>query len=147
MIYIDTYNDNGYTYEDFVEYCKEQNWDVPEEELDIPSEDSDEYLEWVRTTVEDDIECFFTNLKYAKGVVNEPCEITGSLGLWYGRRVIIPTVCDNLAEAINRCWGSCDYVSVSLEDGVVYVRAAHHDGTNKFEIRPKDGNVYPKYLY
>lgn len=147
ITYLDTYGEGGYSYEDFVEYCKDQNWDMQEDELEIPAEYSASYWEWVRAQIEDDVECFFENLKYTKGIVNEPCVITGTLGLWWGRPKVLPTKCDNLIEAVKMCWGDCDDVRVTGLDGVVYVDAMHHDGTNCFEIRPKSGKKYPKYLY
>lgn len=147
LIYLNTFNNGGYTYEDFVEYVKDENWDMSEDELDIPSEDSEEYHEWLHTVVEDDIDCFFTNLKYSMGVVHDPCVITGTLGLWDGRHTIFPTECNELAEAIRKCCENCNEFQVSIEDGVVYVEASHHDGVNKFEIRLKDGSDYPKRLY
>lgn len=146
ITYLDTFGNGGYTYEDFVDYCKEQNWDMQEDELEIPAEYSASYWEWVRAQIDDDIECFFENLKYEKGVVQEPCIVTGTLGLWWGRPDIEPTEIRDLATAVRKCWGDCEYVKVTGKDGVVHVEAAHHDGTNYFEIRPVEGE-YPEYLY
>ena len=84
VTWLDTYGDGGYTYEDFVEYCKEENWDMQEDELEIPAEYSASYREWVQQQIEDDVECFFENLKYTKEV-NGRCVVSGSLGLWDGR--------------------------------------------------------------
>ena len=60
--------------------------------------------------------------------------ITGSLGLWNGRPTIAPVLCNNLVEAIEKCFGSCDDLEVNLENGHLEVLAKHHDGTNCFEI-------------
>lgn len=167
ITWLDTYCEGGYSYEDFVEYCKDQNWDMQEDELEIPAEYSASYWEWVREQIEDDVECFFENLKYTKGIVNEPCVISGTLGLWWGGPAIEEVMCDSLAEAVKKCWSGCDDVQVTSKDGVVYVVAMHHDGRNCFEIRPltergrekmRDGEdicvgnhwhtgKYPKYLY
>lgn len=145
ITYLDTYGNGGYTYADFVEYCKEENWDLPEDELKIPAEDSHEFWEWINGQIEWDVEDFFENLKYAKDV-NDPCEVSGTLGLWWGNPTIEPKKFDTLVDAISACWDKADAVQVTLEDGVVYVKAMHHDGTNCFEIRPENG-TYPEYLF
>lgn len=144
ITYLDTFGDGGYTYQDFEDYCKEQNWDMQEDELEIPAEYSASYREWVEQNIEDDIECFFENLKYSD--VNGACCVSGFLGLWDGRHEIVSKKFETLTDAVEACWGECDYVQVWLQDGTVYVKAYHHDGTNYFEIRPVNGE-YPEYLY
>lgn len=135
ITYLDTYGDNVYNYADFVEYCEEQNCDVPKDSLNIPAEDSWEYREWVWNQVEDDIDCFFMNLKYSDWA-HTPVVVSGNLGLWWGKPTIKDTMFDSLDDAIRECWKSCDYVQLILENGVLYFVGLHHDGRNCFEIRP-----------
>ena len=63
--------------------------------------------------------------------------ITGSLGLWFGRRQIIPVgVFSTPYEAIMGCCGSSDDLRIYTEAyNKLVVEAIHHDGVNKFEIR------------
>ena len=63
--------------------------------------------------------------------------ITGSLGLWFGRRQIIPVgVFNTPYEAIMECCGSSDDLRIYTEAyNKLLVEAIHHDGVNKFEIR------------
>lgn len=135
ITWLDTYCEGGYSYEDFVEYCKEQNWDMREDELKIPEEGSAQYWEWINEQIAEDVACFFDNLK-SSDCDKVPVVISGHLGLWWGRPVIDNEACVSLSEAIRKCWGSCDAVEVTSHGGVVVVRAMHHDGTNCFEIRP-----------
>lgn len=139
ITYLDTYNYNGLTYEDYCEWCREEMDDEPADE------NSGAYWDWLAQERDVDTECFFINLKYSKENVRT-CVINGKLGLWDGRHTIEPVECDTLEDAIRKCWSSCIDVEVYLEDGVVYVNAMHHDGTNCFEITPIDGK-YSKYLY
>lgn len=80
-------------------------------------------MEW------EDMLCGMKHSKY-----NDECVVLGCLGLWYGRRDIIPTRENTLADAIKKCVGGCDYTCVKIVDGHIEVKAIHHDGTNEFEI-------------
>ena len=113
------------SYEDYLEMCKEMDMKPKEE-------GSAEQIEEVIEYMNDDFGDFKSNLEYSKW--NVPCMITGSLGLWSGRPTIAPVLCDNLVEAIEKCFGSCDDLEVNLENGHLEVLAKHHDGTNCFEI-------------
>lgn len=63
--------------------------------------------------------------------------IVGSLGLWIGRRTILPVgVFNTPYEAIMECCGSCDDLKIYTEPyNKLLVKTIHHDGVNKFEIR------------
>lgn len=140
IVLLDTFDDGEYSYSAYLEYCADFG-------LEPAGEYSAPYQMWVSEEIWNDVECFFINLRNAKGVVGESCVITGTLGLWWGRPEITPTVCENLASAVHKCIGDCDYYRVTSNDGVVYVEATHHDGTNSFEIRSVSGEKYPKYLF
>lgn len=154
IVYLDTYCEGGRTYEDYLENC-EINGFTP------CGEDSEDYWDWIREEIESDYEELFDNLKYAK-INNNPCFVSGSVGRWDGRHTIVGKIFDNLSDAIKNCFYGGDDFEVYLEDGVVYVKALHHDGTNCFEIhilneKGQDTNEldidetcfgsYPKYLY
>ena len=112
-------------YEDYLEMCEEM-------EIEPKEEGSTEQIEEVIEYMNDDFGDFCSNLEYSSW--NVPCMITGNLGLWNGRPTIVPVFCDNLVDAIKKCWGSCDDCEVKLENGHLEVFAKHHDGTNCFEI-------------
>lgn len=140
ITYLDTYNNDGLTYEDYKEWCEEM-------EREPCGEDSGDYYAWLRNEVDINIECFFDNLKYAKGIVQNRCVISGQLGLWHGRPTIVPVMCENLDEAIRKCSENADDIVVKLDNGVVKVDGMHHDGTNHFEIRPLTMRGAQKMLY
>lgn len=67
---------------------------------------------------------------------NKQYVITGSLGLWYGRRgVYSDIVFDSIGEAIRECWNDCEDIIVYDKKGHLIVEALHHDGRNIFEIK------------
>ena len=113
------------SYEDYLEMCKENGME-PKKEGSF--EQIEEVIEYMTINFDD----FKSNLKYSKW--NIPCMITGSLGLWNGCPTITPVLCNNLVEAIEKCFGSCDDLEVNLENGHLEVLAKHHDGINCFEI-------------
>lgn len=129
ITWLDTYCEGGYSYEDYQQWCEDN-------EVGCGEEGGEDYWRWINEMLADDVECFFENLKYEKGVVQQPCVISGSLGLWWGSPSIEEVMCDSLSEAVKKCWGDCDAVQVTSKGGVVYVVAMHHDGRNCFEIRP-----------
>ena len=65
---------------------------------------------------------------------NQKVEVQGILGLWDGKRKIIPKQFDNLREAILACLE--DY-NIIAEDsyGNLIISAYHHDGQNLFKIK------------
>lgn len=76
-----TYFDNfGYDFDEYKSYYQEDRELTDEEMAEVSDSDIFDYIN-------DDLEMqwddFFTNLKYSK-FSDEPCVITGSLGLWTG---------------------------------------------------------------
>lgn len=129
ITWLDTYCEGGYSYEDYKQWCEDN-------EVGADVEGSKDYWNWISEMIADDVECFFENLKYTKGIVQQPCVVSGRLGLWWGSPKIENTMFNSLSDAVRECWGECDAVEVTSENGVVYVVAMHHDGRNCFEIRP-----------
>jgi hypothetical protein len=140
---IDTYNNEGLTYADYVEEC-EMN------EITPADEKSQEYYYWLSETVQSYTEDFFTNLRYMHD--NEtPVIVSGTLGLWDGVRQIYPVVFEStdyeqrsngkwayknpaLLNAIEKCISGMDDFKVELVEGEIIVHGYHHDGTNTFII-------------
>lgn len=125
-----------YSYEDYLCWCKDNDTE--------PSpEDSDEFINWCYREQEFEIECFFDNLNYSDK--NPVVCVTGDLGLWFGRRDIVPVKFESerinrkptsaITKAIEECIDGCDYFMVALENGALEVNGYHHDGTNTFYIR------------
>lgn len=113
------------SYEDYKVWCEEMG-------KEVHPEGSKEYYQQCYSIFENDWDDFKDNMKYSKW--NVPCMITGSFGLWNGRPTIVPVLCNNLVEAIEKCFETCDDLEVNLENGHLEVLAKHHDGTNCFEI-------------
>lgn len=74
-----------------------------------------------------------SNLTYSK-IGDCPVVITGSLGLWDGRKEIVPVTCDSVSKAIYKCI-DYDYQCIyEDENGDLFVEDYHHDGINVFKI-------------
>lgn len=59
--------------------------------------------------------------------------LQGSFGLWWGR----PRggfIFDSFKE-MAKAWNDCDYIRLYDENGHFYIDAAHHDGTNHYEVK------------
>lgn len=74
-----------------------------------------------------------SNLSCSK-IGNVPAIITGTLGLWDGKKEIVPVECDSVAQAIYKCI-NYDYQCIyEDENGDLFVEDYHHDGVNIFKI-------------
>ena len=134
------YNNSNINYTEWFGYFKEH---CADNGIDFSqyNEDSTEFHNWVYNTLEMDWDDFKINLKYDKEN-NVDCVVTGSLGLWYGTRDINAKHFPTLQEAINACITGCDYITITEEDGTIFVKASHHDGTNQFEIHKLNAKGY-----
>lgn len=126
---VDTY-DSGLTYADYVDFCEAN-------EITPAPEDSNDYYEWESDETQRLAEDFFENLRYVK--FDTPVIITGSLGLWNGRKEIYPMVVEStdkpsLYNAVMKCVNGMDDFKVELSEGEIVVHGYHHDGTNIFTI-------------
>lgn len=59
--------------------------------------------------------------------------LQGYIGTWHGQ-------CKggfifNSFREMSRAWEDCDYIEIYDENGHLYIRCSHHDGTNHYEIR------------
>lgn len=118
----------NFPYDEYVDMCEECYWDCHEE-------DSEEYWRDIAILTEQDWDTFKDNMAYSR-FKGQKCMITGSLGLWNGHPTIVPVLCNDIMEAIERCLDcNCQIeYEIILEDGHVEVQVHHHDGTNCFEI-------------
>lgn len=125
---------SNYSYENYVEYCKENN------EL-AGGKESQDYYDWVYVQAEFDYDCFFDNLHYAKIEKEDKgfFMITFELGLWNGTRSgYIEKVFTSATEAIKYALQSSrDYLDYRIEfdHGFINVYGYHHDGTNIMTIK------------
>lgn len=126
-------NNGTYDYADYLEYC-EMN------EIEPSPEGSSKFYEWCGEMDAENVECDLCNLKYVKASKeNYKFFITGSLGLWNGRKNIhsvkMFSLVDAIMSAINAMDCQCYYDVHLEEDGTIGVSVSHHDGTNYFSIR------------
>jgi len=126
-----TGTDNSYKYENYVEWCKDN-------EMEPQGKDSADYWDWVNESSQIDYDNFFDNLKYAKAEEGNYM-ITFNLGLWNGHKIgYVEKIYDSLSEAIKDALNSSrDYwdYKITFENGNVVVYGYHHDGTNIMTIK------------
>lgn len=122
-----TTDTDGFTYEDYKEWCEDND-------IEPGDENSDDFWEWCREEADNNWECDLENIRHCKEY-DVPCIITGSLGLWWGRPTIQPERMESVYDAILRCVREADMATVQWNDGVVTVDAYHHDGCNCFTIK------------
>lgn len=58
--------------------------------------------------------------------------VCGDVGRWNGSRSA-GKVID--VDELYKCWTDCDYISIYDEDGHLFIKASHHDGTNFWEVK------------
>lgn len=74
-------------------------------------------------------------------------KLEGSLGLWNGKKNIIPLYDANLLKLVEKCINNVDDFEILEDRGRFIIKAHHHDGTNEFTIKIKDEcNDYYKNL-
>jgi hypothetical protein len=132
----------GLEYSDYVDYCAAN-------EITPEPEESNSYYEWLSEERCHLIEDFLENLRYIKND-SAAVVITGSLGLWNGRKEIYPMFMESddyqtnngkgrymnpaIRKAILKCITGMDDFKVELAQGEIVVHGYHHDGTNIFSI-------------
>jgi hypothetical protein len=132
----DNYNvDYDEWYEEFKDWCYDNDIDASNY-----GKDSENFHNWVWNTLNMYWDDFIYNLQHDKDN-NVDCVVIADLGLWYGRRDCVKHF-STLESAIYACIKDCDYITITLVDGIIKVRASHHDGTNYFEIHKLNEKGY-----
>lgn len=116
------------SYEDYKDWC-EMN------EVEPQGEDSNDYWEFVGQMQTMEWEDFLMNINHCE-LSDSKWVVSGTLGLWYGNRDIVPNIHDTLEDAVCACYGSSIAdIKVEKRGDVIVVTALHHDGRNYFELR------------
>ena len=122
-------------FEEFKDYCECNNIDHTQYD-----EDSEYFHNWIYDTLNMEWDDMMDNIHYDKNN-NVDCVVVADLGLWYGRRNSVKHF-PRLKDGIDACITNCDYITITEEDGVLKIRASHHDGTNFFEIHKLNAKGY-----
>lgn len=118
---------DGFTYEDYVDYCIDNDV-VPKKD------DSPEFYEWRQEETDLNFESDMDNIKECEEY-NVPVVVTGLLGLWDGSHEILPRKFGSVYEAIQAAFSrSIDNIIAVWDDGEISVHSYHHDGMNRFTI-------------
>lgn len=62
------------------------------------------------------------------------CILSGKAGTWEGN-FEAAKIYDTIEDAIYAAIRNCDYIKVWSENGHLYLKASHHDGTHNFELK------------
>lgn len=138
-VLIDTYNVNDYDYvEDFRAFLEGNEYVIKGKGTEMEGlylGGRVTYWEWLSQTIGEECQEFWNGLEHRKKEgYKDYCVVTGSLGLWNGRRGGICTTFDNLYDALAKCSTDALEIVVSVEDGAIHFDTYHHDGVNHFEI-------------
>ena len=124
-----------FEYSEYLDWCEWNNVEPAEE-------NSNGYYEWCAEEAQNNYDCDMDNLMYSE-LKDRTFAIEGTLGLWWGRPTIEPVVVNGIVPAIKRCFGrdinDID-AELNIKDGVIYVQAHHHDGTNCFTLKMLNKN-------
>lgn len=125
------YNDYDYKLDDWREAYAE--W-AEDNEVTISGDNDSELYDWISKQFNMEWEDLLSNIKYSN-IAHDDYVVMGDLGLWSGRRDIVPTRFTSLEDAICKCCGSIDMVKITLKkEGYIEVMGVHHDGINYLEI-------------
>lgn len=144
------YEKCGYTIEDYYEYCLD-NDDIEEgmtkEEFIIKFEDSNEFWEWTNYEWECCWEDYLNDVCYEADKILEIkdfVKVSGSMGLWYGRRGVDKIVRETSLRDIISKYINPDMIEIDVYQDRVEVKNIHHDGTNYYEFTPFSFNDLTK---
>lgn len=128
-------SNQDFDYSDYLEFCEAND-------IEPLPEDSQGFYDWCADTQSIYYRDDLSNLNSSK-LQYRTFVIEGSLGLWNGRTTIKPIVVCGIMNAINRCFRRSIHdldATLDTRDGVIYVNAYHHDGTNSFILRMLNKN-------
>lgn len=95
---------------------------------------------------------FLANMQYAKDhdgndLWGAKVVISGTLGLWDGKKTIVPEVAKDFKHALWLCIDNTDYCKIYKECSKIIIEATHHDGTNVFTLQFLTEDAEIKYNY
>ena len=98
------------------------------------------------------IDDFLANMQYAKDkdgndLWGAKVVISGTLGLWDGKKTIVPEVAKDFEHALWLCIDNADYCKVYKEYSKIIIETTHHDGTNVFTLQFLTEDAEMKYNY
>ena len=136
---IDTYNVDYDDYvEDFKEFCEINNYTIYGEGEDMVGYFMGGKItlcEWVSDLIHEDAKEFWGGLRRVKnGSYIDYYVVTGSLGLWNGRRGGICETFNYLYDALNKCSEDAYDIIAKCDGKKIEFENHHHDGTNRFTI-------------
>ena len=112
-----------------------REWHEGNEDIE---ENSSEYWDEIDNMRGADWDDFISNLTNSKAVPKKAV-IIGAVGTWHGNCNIVPVVAEfygNEKPFLQKFAISGDFeMAVGYDDDGLFVRVAHHDGTNFFHIR------------
>lgn len=148
----DRYDDIDCYLEDFELFCEDNGYEIEgegNEMVGLYLGGKIRFWDWFYEELNREDEDFWDTFRLA--IKDEPLYtrsvITGSCGTWMSNIKIVPTLVDNLYDAVMKCLKDCDYYKLTIKDNVLYVQGTHHDGTNCFEIRLVNSDNYDKINY
>lgn len=159
---IDTYNVDYDDYvEDFKEHCEINNYEIHGSGFNMEGHFMGGKIilyEWVSDLINEDTREFWGDLRRVKnGSYIDYYVVTGSLGLWYGRRGGICETFNNLYDALCKCSEDAYDIIAKCDGKKIEFENHHHDGTNCFTLyrigwetsekiewwdNERDGNVF-----
>ena len=126
--------DEWYTEEDarmflFETSAEEEGWETEE---DIPED-----RVWDQICIQEEFGWDDEKVELKRFFDGSEWILQGSLGLWNrrGRGGFVFSSFDELSRA----WDDCDYIRLYDENGHFFIDAAHHDGTNCYEVKRLTG--------
>ena len=124
----------NFTEKDYKEFLEQNEYSADEWSFE-------DYMNWALEVESANLETILTTCKFAKRY-NTNVVITGSVQTWCGVKEIVPDLQPNLEDAVRKCIRSGEDYAVQFGNGGVCVQVMHHDGTNRFIIRPLNKKGY-----
>lgn len=127
-------SDTEFNYEDYVQYCDDEG-------IEPAAEDSDEHRRWEETQRQAYYEDDLANCRASSILGKARFFLTGVLGLWNGRKEIVPVIYDDFDAMMRDVIGNdqCT-LRATYDTRCITFTVSHHDGTNVFHaflIRPE----------
>jgi hypothetical protein len=109
----------------FDEKNDDEQWKNKEE---IPDNDVWEEMNFQNEINWEDFEIEFTQF-----IQGNQWLVCGSFGGWRGRQAAGSLI--SSFRELSVAWQDCDYIDIYDENGHLYIKCSHHDGTNYYELK------------